>query len=47
MNKKPELRDIPMGIQQKNIGKYVYRILWCNWHIIALKNHTRITFTEW
>ncbi len=24
----------------------IYRILWCNGHIIAFKNHIRITFTE-
>ncbi len=28
------------------VYKYIYRILWCNGHIIAFKNHIRITFTE-
>ncbi len=27
--------------------KVIYRILWCNGHIIAFKNHIRITFPVW
>ncbi len=29
-----------------NVINIYYRILWCNGHIIAFKNHIRITFTE-
>ena len=36
--------NILLNIWDNNTHHY---ILWCNGHIIAFKNHIRITFTEW
>ena len=37
MNKRPELRDKPMGIQQKNIGDY-FILVWNNFNLILSKS---------
>ena len=55
-----EFKSLTLGETLRDIGReimmrkkemiYIYRILWCNGHIITFKNHTKnhiITFTEW